>query len=95
MLSPFLTANRDAILTLARERGIQSVRVFGSLAHSKGNQESDIDLLVELPHGGSLLDLVALKQDIEDLLHRTVDVVTERALSPYLRDRVLLEAVDL
>jgi predicted nucleotidyltransferase len=56
---------------------------------------SDLDLLVTLGEGHSLLDLVGLKQDLEDLVHRSVDVVTEKALSPYLRERVLSEAVPL
>ena len=50
---------------------------------------------MKLGEGRSLLDLVGLKQDLEDLLSRPVDVVTERALSPYLRERVLSEAVPL
>jgi uncharacterized protein len=71
------------------------VRVFGSLARGEGREDSDLDLLVTLGEGRSLLDLVGLKQDLEDLVHRPVDVVTERALSPYLRDRVLSEAIPL
>jgi len=58
------------------------VRVFGSLARGEGTENSDLDLLVTLEERRSLLDLVGLKQDIEDLLHRQVDVVTEPALSP-------------
>jgi predicted nucleotidyltransferase len=69
--------------------------VFGSLSRGEGGESSDLDLLVALEEGRSLLDLVGLKQDIEDLIHRSVDVVTERALSPYLRERVLSEAVPL
>jgi predicted nucleotidyltransferase len=75
--------------------GATEVRVFGSLARGEGSQDSDLDLLVTLGKGRSLLDLVGLKQDLEDLVHRRVDVVTERALSPYLRERVLSEAVPL
>lgn len=73
----------------------RNVRVFGSLARGEDNEDSDLDLLVTLEEGRSLLDLVGLKQDLEDLVHRPVDVVTERALSPYLRDRVLAEAIPL
>jgi len=73
----------------------KNVRVFGSLARGEGREGSDLDLLVTLSERRSLLDLVGLKQDVEDLLHRPVDVVTERALSPYLRERVLSEAVPL
>ena len=75
--------------------GAGNVRVFGSLARGEGNEDSDLDLLVTLGEGRSLLDLVGLKQDLEDLVRRPVDVVTERALSPHLRERVLSEAVPL
>jgi hypothetical protein len=86
---------RAEILDLARHYGARNVRVFGSLARGEGDEHSDLDLLVTLGEGRSLLDLVGLKQDVEDLVHRPVDVVTERALSPYLRERVLSEAVPL
>lgn len=71
------------------------MRVFGSQARGEAGVGSDLDLLVTLAEGRSLLDLVGLKQDLEDLMHRSVDVVTEQALSPYLRDRILSQAVPL
>ena len=77
---------------VARSHGAQSVRVFGSRARGDASQESDLDLLVRLEPGRSLLDLIAIKQDLEDILHLSVDVVTEAGLSPYLRDRILAEA---
>jgi hypothetical protein len=86
---------RTDILDLARLHGAMNVRVFGSLARGEGTEASDLDLLVTLAEGRSLLDLVGLKQDVEDLVHRPVDVVSERALSPYLRERVLSEAIPL
>ncbi len=86
---------RDEILDLARRHGAKDVRVFGSLARGEGAEDSDLDLLVTLAKGRSLLDLIALKHEIEDLIQRPVDVVTEQALSPYLRERVLSEAVPL
>jgi predicted nucleotidyltransferase len=95
MSSTILHKYRAEILSLAMRHGARNVRVFGSLARGEGNEDSDLDLLVTLGEGRSLLDLVGLKQDLEDLIHRPVDVVTERALSPYLRDRVLSEAVPL
>jgi uncharacterized protein len=95
MRSSLLKKYRAEILQLALRHGAQEVRVFGSLARGEGNESSDLDLLVTLGEGRSLLDLVGLKQDLEDLVHRPVDVVTERALSPYLRERVLSEAVPL
>lgn len=86
---------RSEILDAAKRHGARNVRIFGSLAQGEGTEASDLDLLVTLGEGRSLLDLVGLKQDLEDLIHRPVDVVTEQALSPYLRERVLSEAVPL
>jgi hypothetical protein len=67
--------------------------VFGSFARGEDNPASDLDLLIDLEPGRSLLDIVAIKQDLEDLLGISVDVVTERSISPYIRDAVLREAV--
>ena len=94
-MSGILRKYRAEILDLAKRHGAGNVRVFGSLARDEGAETSDLDLLVTLAEGTSLLDLVGLKQDLEDLVHRPVDVVTERSLSPYLRERVLAEAVPL
>lgn len=94
-MSGILRQYRAEILDLAKRHGADNVRVFGSLARGEGAETSDLDLLVTLAEGTSLLDLVGLKQDLEDLVHRPVDVVTERSLSPYLRERVLSEAVPL
>jgi uncharacterized protein len=88
----FLQKYRAEILDLAMRHGATNVRVFGSLARGEGGETSDLDLLVTLEKKRSLLDLVGLKQDLEDLVQRPVDVVTERALSPYLREQVLSEA---
>lgn len=95
MSGAILETYRSAILDLAIRHGAKDVRVFGSLARGEGRADSDLDLLVALGEGCSLLDLVGLKQDLEELIHRPVDVVTEQALSPYLRERVLSEAVPL
>ncbi|WP_119841358.1 nucleotidyltransferase family protein [Salinibacter ruber] len=87
--------HRNEILKLAREHGAYNVRLFGSVARGEDRPNSDLDLLVRMESGRSLLDHVALKQDLEDLLGRDVDVVTEASLHPGLRDRVLREAVSL
>jgi predicted nucleotidyltransferase len=83
------------IRAIAARHGARSVRVFGSLARGDARDDSDLDLLVDLEPGRSLLDMIAIKQDLEDVLGRSVDVVTERGLSPYLRQRVLAEAIPL
>jgi predicted nucleotidyltransferase len=86
---------RDAILRIAAQHGARNVRVFGSAARNEATEESDVDLLVDLEPDRSLLDQVALKQDLEELLGCTVDVVVEGGISPYLEDQILAEAVPL
>jgi predicted nucleotidyltransferase len=94
IVAPFALPVSD-IVRIARRHGAQSVRVFGSRARGDGGPESDLDLLVTLEAGRTLLDLVAIKQDLEDLLHYPVDVVTEGGLSPHLRETILAEALPL
>jgi predicted nucleotidyltransferase len=74
---------------------VRAVRVFGSVARGEADEQSDIDFLVELEPGRTLLDLGGLQYDLEQLLGRRVDVVTERGLKPRIRERVLREAVPL
>jgi uncharacterized protein len=83
------------ILRVAQGHGATSVRVFGSRARGNSTPDSDLDLLVTLDPSRSLLDLIAIQQDLEDLLGCKVDVVTENGLSPYIRERVLAEALPL
>ena len=90
-----LLEKRERILSIAASHGALNVRVFGSRARGEARPDSDLDVLVTLIPGHSLLDLVAIKQDLEDLLGCAVDVVTEAAISPYIRDQVLKEAVPL
>jgi uncharacterized protein len=87
MVDP-LKSNREAILRLAAAHGARKVRVFGSAARGTATPASDIDLLVDMEPGRSQLDLVALWQDLEDLLARKVDLVTDGGLSPYLREEI-------
>jgi len=95
MSDSLLDRHRTEILALAARRGASNVRVFGSAARGESHPDSDVDLLVSFEAGRSLLDAIGFKHDVEDLLHRPVDVVTERALSPYLRESVLTDAVPL
>jgi predicted nucleotidyltransferase len=90
-----IIANRGAILDIAASYGATNIRVFGSRARGDARPDSDVDLLIALEPHRSLLDLVAIKQDIEDILGCHVDVVTESSISPYMRDEVLHEAVAL
>ena len=90
-----LREKREQILQIAQKHGARNVRVFGSVAKGKVRAGSDVDLLVEMEPGRSLLDMIAIKQDLEDLLGRKVDVVTEAAVSPYIRESVLNGAIRL
>ena len=90
-----LHAHRQAILELAAQHGARNVRVFGSVARGEDRPDSDVDLLVDVEPGRSLLDVIALEQDLEALLGRPVDVQTDGGLSPYLQQRILAEAAAL
>jgi hypothetical protein len=94
-LEQTIRAKRAEILQLAAEHGARNIRVFGSVARGEANADSDVDFLVELEPGRSLLDQGALIQDLEELLGCRVDVIEPRALHWYIKDRVLAEAIPL
>ena len=84
---------REDILRIAARHGAHNVRIFGSAARREAGPGSDLDILVDMKPGRTLLDLIAIEQDLEDLLGRKVDVLTEGAISPYMREGVLRDAV--
>ncbi len=90
-----LKARRAEILRIASRHGARNVRVFGSAARGEASDRSDVDFLIDLEPGRSLLDHAALFLELQNLLGRPVDVVTERGLRPRIRDRILREAVAL
>ena len=90
-----LQIRREEILGIAQRHGAKNVRVFGSHARGEARPNSDFDILVTVGEHTSLLDIIAIKQDLEDLLRSTVHVVTEDAISPYIRDEVLRQAIPL
>jgi uncharacterized protein len=90
-----LPAILENVCCIAAAHGAGNVRVFGSVGRGEQSPSSDLDLLVDMAEGRSLFDLIALSNDLEESLGVKVDVVTEASLSPYLRDRVLDEAVAL
>ncbi len=88
-----LKGKRDAIRAIAAKHGAANVRVFGSTVRGEASARSDVDLLVSMEPGRSLLDLIALNDELEALLGCPVDVITDRGVSPYLRERIYAEAV--
>ena len=86
---------RREILAMAARHGARNVRVFGSIARGDDHQESDLDFLVDIEPGRTLLDVIALEQDLQQLLGKKVEVLTEGGLSPYLQQRILAEAATL
>lgn len=88
-----IETHRDEVLRIVAEHGGHDLRVFGSVARGEQAEDSDLDLLVRLDNDRSLIDHIALKYDLEDVLGHTVDLVTEEALHHLIRDRVLREAV--
>jgi hypothetical protein len=86
---------REDILRIAALHGARNVRIFGSMARGEARPDSDVDFLVDMEPGRSLFDLGGLLMDLQDLLEREVDVVTEKGLRARIRDRVLREAIPL
>ena len=87
-----LKEKRQAIMALADKHGAHSVRVFGSVARGDSGPESDVDLLVKMEEGRSLLDLSAMVLDLKELLGVNVDVISEDSLYWLLRRKILKEA---
>ncbi len=90
-----MTGKRDEVLRISAKHGARNVRIFGSMARGEATEASDVDFLVEMEPGRSLIDLAELQLDLQELLGRQVDVVTENGLYWLLRRRILREAQPL
>jgi len=93
--SSILQDRRDDILHLAARYGVSNIRIFGSVARGDADEQSNLDLLVDVEAGRSLFDLGALLSDLEQLLGCPVDIVTEKGLRDRIRARVLAEVIPL
>ncbi len=82
---------KNKIIPILKKYGVTKASLFGSVVRKNNTESSDIDLLVELPETATLLELVNLKLDLEDLLQRKVDVLTFDSLHPLLKDRIMDE----
>jgi hypothetical protein len=94
-MHPLIETHRHRLLEITRQSGVTGVRVFGSMARGDADAASDVDLRVTLPAGATGLALGALLMDAQELLGRRVDVMTEDALHPALRERALADCVTL
>lgn len=93
-IEELLADKREEILAIAAKHKASNVRIFGSVSRREANPDSDIDFLVEMSNH-SLLDRIALIQDLQDLLGQKVDVALPENLHELIRDRVMREAVPL
>ncbi len=82
----------EAIAEICQRYHVRSLRIFGSVARGTAKRSSDVDVLVAFAEPASLLDLVRLQRELSEVLGQPVDLVTEKALSPYIRPRVVSEA---
>lgn len=90
-----IQAKRAEILKLADKYGADNVRVFGSVVRGTAGPNSDVDILVRLEPGRSLIDHIALMQGLQALLGVKVDLVEDEALHPLIREKVLSEGIAL
>ncbi|MDU0348291.1 nucleotidyltransferase domain-containing protein [Actinomyces sp. MRS3W] len=90
-----LRASRSEVIKRVKEAGGSHIRVFGSVATGTEHEGSDIDLLFRMNRPMSLMDLARLEADLENILGVEVDIVPDSALAPYMRERVLQEAIPL
>lgn len=90
-----LQQNRERVLEIASRYGAYNVRIFGSVARGEATASSDIDFLVSMEPGRSLMDLGGLLYELQNMLGVNVDVVTEKGLRQRIREQVLREAVPL
>ena len=89
---PTVAQIRPIVLKITRAHGVKNVRIFGSFARGEQRKRSDVDLLVDLPDGMTLFGLSGLKIDLQEALHRKVDVVPSDSIKPALRQYILADA---
>lgn len=83
--------DQDKIINICRQNDISMIGIFGSTARGEATESSDIDLIVKLAKPKSLLSLVRLERNLSEALGKKVDLMTENAISPYLKDRIFKE----
>ena len=94
-LQKLLKENREEILRIATKHGASNVRIFGSVARNQASETSDIDFLIHLEDGRSLLDLIRFDDDLQALLKCKIDVISDGALDPQKDENIFAEAIAL
>jgi len=84
---------KDTLIKVLKKYGVKRAALFGSIARGEATKDSDIDLLIEFEERKSLLDLVGLKLELQELLGREVDIITYKSIHPLLKERILNEQV--
>lgn len=75
---------RETIISVLEKHGAERIAIFGSYARGEATEESDIDILVRFSSPKSLIDLVRIEGELENILRKKVDLITEKSVSPYL-----------
>ncbi len=84
-------SEKEKIIQICKSNDISMIGLFGSIARGDSRSNSDIDILIKLSKPKSLLSIIKIERILSETLGRKVDLVTEKAISPYLRDRILSE----
>ena len=90
-----LRLRREEIRRIGAAHGIDNIRVFGSVARGEADENSDLDLLVDVSSGRGFFDMAGFALGVEDLMRVFTQVATENGLKPRIRERVLAEAIPL
>ncbi len=90
-----LKHRRDTLHQIAAQHGASNLRLFGSVARGEERPDSDVDLLIDLAEDRGFGDYLALAEELETLLHRKVDLVLARSLSPHFRPYIEADATPL
>jgi len=94
-MKPTLGQIKSKVLPILKEQGVTRAALFGSYVRGEEGDDSDIDILVDLPRGKSLLDLVRLQRKLQESLGKKVDLVTYRSLHPLLKDNIQKEQLPI
>lgn len=84
-------SDQDKIISICRKNDVSMIGIFGSTARGEATASSDLDLLIKLSKPKSLLSLVKLERNLSEAIGQKVDLLTEGAISPYLKERILKE----